>query len=152
MPLKGTLSGSYASYVNLSNGNYANPATVTGTISLVSPTVALGASSAWSVVNAGSILSPGTSAAVGVRLLGGGSVENRAGGTIESYVGVSIYGSGTVTNAAGGFIAGGAEGFASTTAPPRRNSSSTPAPSAAPATSASISRPASARSPILAPA
>ena len=108
MSLKGTLSGNYTSPVTLTSAAYANPVTVTGTISLQFAGIDLQAATAWSVVNAGAILEPSHAAyGIGIYLSAGGSVDNLAGGTIRSAGGISITGgAGTVTNA-GSIIGGG---------------------------------------------
>jgi hypothetical protein len=99
------ISGTYGSGIDLGNGNYSNPVTVTSTGSVAASGygLALVASSSWTVVNAGQI-----SGYWGVDLFGGGSVTNQTGGTITG-TGIGIYmGSpgGSVYNQAGATIAG----------------------------------------------
>jgi hypothetical protein len=51
------ISGTYSSGINLSNGNYSNPVTVTSTATVSASGFGLGilASSSWTIVNAGQI-------------------------------------------------------------------------------------------------
>jgi Ca2+-binding RTX toxin-like protein len=100
-----TLSGTYTSYV-LSNPTVQNPATVTssGRIAVNSPTAGavglLGTSGfAWTVSNAGTIESTG-STGVGVQLTAGGHLTNSASGLVAgTSVGLYVGGAaGTLVN------------------------------------------------------
>jgi hypothetical protein len=100
-----TISGTYSSGINLSNGNYSDPVTVTstGSVSASGYGLAMVASSSWTVVNAGQI-----SGYWGIDLFAGGSITNQAGGSITG-AGIGVYlGSpgGSVSNQAGATIAG----------------------------------------------
>ena len=128
MPLKGTLSGSYAAPITLTGAGYSNPVTVTGTISLASAGIDLQAASAWSIFNAGAIEGPASAGGYGISLGAGGYVSNASGGTIASRIGIDVVAAaatvvnagtisgaidavimtagGSVTNATGGFIQG----------------------------------------------
>jgi hypothetical protein len=105
VPLKGTLSGNYISPVTLTSATYADPVTVTGTISLSSAGINLQAASAWSIVNAGLIESPGTAGAFGISLGAGGYVENLLGGVIASNIDIEFTGAGALVNS--GSLGGG---------------------------------------------
>lgn len=106
MPLKGTLTGNYTAPVTLTSATYANPVTLTGTISLAAGAAGIKAASAWSIFNAGSILTPVTAVgAYGIELNAGGYVDNRGGGLITTRTGILVDGAaGSVVNA--GSIAG----------------------------------------------
>jgi hypothetical protein len=112
MPLKGTLSGSYAAPVTLDNGAYDNPVTIRGIVSLASAGVDLTAASAWLIANTGSILGPTAANSYGVLFDAGGYVGNRSGGVISSNVGADIRGGlglvanfGTIAGAGGNAVA-----------------------------------------------
>ena len=92
--MSGTYSGSRSTPVTLA----ANPATVTGTISVASGIAVTGPSgTAWTLSNLGFIAAANN---IGVSLASGGTVTNQSTGSISGYGGVEIYGAaGTVTNA-----------------------------------------------------
>jgi hypothetical protein len=109
------LTGSYG-YINLTTSTYANPVTVTSTGTVAGgPTQdGLLASTAWTIVNDGSI----SGGLDGIDLKGGtfgnsaalsGAVDN-TGSIHGGNDGVYLYAGGAVSNAAGGTITGGNQG------------------------------------------
>ena len=134
MTLKATLSGSYPAPVTLTSVVYANPVTVTGTISLSGPGIDLQAASDWTIVSQGLIEGTDTTG-VGVQLTAGGGISNAAGASIIAgraaiYIanavgsvsndgtvtatygaGIAMQAGGTVANAATGTITGTTAGI-----------------------------------------
>jgi hypothetical protein len=98
---KGTLSGAYGASVTLTSAAYANPVTVTGSITAATGSALL-AGTAWTIVNRGSIAGNHAGGS-GISLAAGGSIDNADGATIGGGKFFSIY----VTGAAGTVTDGG---------------------------------------------
>ena len=104
-----TINGSYPNGVTISNAAAANPVTITAASVLGNPggaaLLGTGTTPDWTIANAGTIRSTGTTTgANGILLSGGGTITNQAAGLIGGvYAGIATYAAGTVIN--GGSIA-----------------------------------------------
>ena len=95
-----TLTAFYAATYNLTDPDttFAASATVVPT-GYATPAVYGAAGTAWTVTNAGQLLSGGTPTGFGVDLVGGGQVNNLSGGIVQAYRAVVLGAPGTVVNA-----------------------------------------------------
>ena len=105
----GTITGNITTPINLAAGNYADPVTNAGTISVSSGPYALGATSNWTLVNDGTILGAVASGDYGV-YLNSGAITNAAGAMIAGGGALEIKsGAGVVLNSgvlAGSYLGG----------------------------------------------
>ncbi len=123
-----TITGNFTTPIDLATGNYADPVTNAGTISVSSGHYALGAATNWMVVNDGTILgavakgdygvylnSGAITNAAGATIAGGGALEIKSGAGVvlnsgllagSTYGGAFLYGGGYLANTSTGRITG----------------------------------------------
>jgi hypothetical protein len=99
------ISGTITTAINLTSAYYLDPVTNTGTISLASAGIALGAATNWTVVNTGHINTPSGATDYGISLGAGGSISNAGGAVVTGgFAAAILHGAGTITNS--GVLAG----------------------------------------------
>jgi hypothetical protein len=92
-----TITSTITTGISLDSGNYGDPLTITSTGSVTNTGDAIYGTTAWTIVNQGSIAGSGTGK--GIYLQGGGAVTNGTGGSIAGSYGIKANGTTAIDNA-----------------------------------------------------